>query len=63
VSDYQMAEGCRLVAESMKVLVELSTGAAVAAALTPEVQGMEGERVGVILCGGNVDLEDKMWIK
>ena len=58
MSDYQMAEGCRLVAERMKVLVELSSGAAVAAALTPEVQGMEGKKVGVILCGGNVDLDD-----
>ena len=36
---------------------------AVAAALTPEVQGMEGEKVGVILCGGNVDLDDNLWIK
>ena len=63
MSDQQMAEGCRLVAERMKVLVELSSGAAVAAALTPEVQGMEGEKVGVILCGGNVDLDDNLWIK
>ena len=47
----------------MKVLVELSSGAAVAAALTPEVQGMEGKKVGVILCGGNVDLDDNLWIK
>ena len=63
MSDQQMAEGCRMVAERMKVLVELSSGAAVAAALTPEVQGMEGKKVGVILCGGNVDLDDNLWIK
>jgi threonine dehydratase len=63
VTDQQMAEGCQLVAERMKVLVELSSGAAVAATLTQEVQEMEGERVGVILCGGNVDVREDLWLE
>ena len=63
MTDQQMAEGCKLVAERMKVLVELSSGAAVAATLTQEVQEMEGERVGVILCGGNVDVREDLWLE
>ena len=63
VSDQQMADGCRLVAERMKVLVELSSGAAVAAAFSEDVQRMEGVKVGVILCGGNVDVGEEVWLK
>lgn len=63
VTDQQMADGCRLVAERMKVLVELSSGAAVAAAFSEDVQRMEGVKVGVILCGGNVDVGEEVWLK
>ena len=63
MTDQEMAEGCRLVAERMKMLVELSSGAAVAAALTQKVQEMEGDKVGVILCGGNVDVMESFWLK
>ena len=63
MTDQEMAEGCRLVAERMKMLVELSSGAAVAAALTQKVKEMEGDKVGVILCGGNVDVMESFWLK
>jgi len=61
VTDRQMAEGCRLAAERMKVVVEAASGAAIAAALSEEVQGMAGKKVGVILCGGNVDTATLPW--
>lgn len=61
VTDAQMAAGCKLVAERMKVMVEAASGAAVAAALSDQVRAMPGERVGVILCGGNLDTETPPW--
>merc|ERR1719427_1151151 len=62
VNDPEMAEGCRLVAERMKVMVEAASGAAVAAAMSDQVKRMEGKKVGVILCGGNVDMNRLPWL-
>ena len=63
VTDQQMAEGCRLLAERMKVMVEAASGAAVAAAMSEQVRAMaEVTRVGVILCGGNVDTGTLPWL-
>ncbi len=56
VSDGQLVETLRFVLERMKVLVEPS-GAAGAAAVRHRKLELEGLRVGVILSGGNVDLE------
>ena len=61
VTDPDMAEGCRLAAERMKLVVEAASGAAIAAALSDKVKSMEGKRVGVILCGGNVDTDRLPW--
>jgi len=62
VTDKEMAEGCRLAAERMKVMVEAASGAAIAAAMSDQVKGMEGKKVGVILCGGNVDMNRLPWL-
>jgi len=62
VTDKEMAEGCRLAAERMKVMVEAASGAAIAAALSDEMKGMEGKKVGVILCGGNMDMTRLPWM-
>jgi len=61
VSDPEMAEGCRLVAERMKVMVEAASGAAVAAAFSEQVGEMPGSKIGLILCGGNVDTDKLPW--
>jgi len=61
VSDQEMAEGCRLIAERMKLVVEASSGASLAAALTAKVKEMPGKKVGIILCGGNLDLDKLPW--
>lgn len=61
VTDHQMAEGCRILAERMKVVVEAASGAAMAAALTEQVSSLPGSKVGIILCGGNLDMEALPW--
>jgi len=61
VTDKQMADGCKLVAQRMKLVVEAASGAALAAALSEEVGKMPGRKVGVILCGGNLDMDKLPW--
>ena len=62
VTDTEMADACQLAAERMKVMVEAASGAAIAAALSDSVKKMTGEKVGVILCGGNVDTNKLPWL-
>jgi len=64
VNDKEMAEGCRLAAERMKVMVEAASGAALAAALSDKMKDFapEGKKIGVILCGGNVDMKKLPWL-
>lgn len=59
VSDDQMTMGAKLAFERLKAAVELSGGAAIAAAMSPKFrEKFPGvKRVGVILCGGNVSLD------
>ncbi len=59
VSDAQLVEAMRFFAERMKMVVE-PTGclafAAACAAASGEVNSLKGQRVGVLISGGNVDL-------
>jgi len=60
VSEAQIVIAMRLLWERMKVIVEPSSAVALAAILKhPEI--FAGRRVGVILTGGNVDLEALPW--
>ena len=67
VTDDEMIEGMRLVAERMKLVIEASAGAVVAAALykLPEIlqKWPHIKNIGVILCGGNTDLNKLPWVK
>jgi len=60
ISDEEMERGMKIVAERMKLVIEASAGASVAAALfkTEEIIKIwpEVRRIGVILCGGNTEL-------
>ena len=48
--------------ERMKLVIEPSSGVPVAAALHPDFCALQGiDRVGVILCGGNIDLDALPW--
>lgn len=64
VTDKDMSNAMKLVAERMKIVIEAASGAAVAAALSEQIKNMEGvEKVGVILCGGNVDMDRLPWLE
>ncbi|CAN5351003.1 threo-3-hydroxy-L-aspartate ammonia-lyase [soil metagenome] len=55
VTDAQLVETMRFMAERLKMIVE-PTGCLAAAAVLQGVMDCKGQRVGVILSGGNVDL-------
>lgn len=63
VTDDQMIEGMKLSFERMKQVVEAASGAGVYAAvnLMNQVQPT-AHKVGVVLCGGNVDLDNLPWL-
>jgi len=56
VTDEEIVEAIALLLERHKLLVEGAGAAAAAAMLGGELRGMEGERVAVVLSGGNIDL-------
>ena len=56
VSDDQIIEALRLVWERMKIIIEPSCAVPLAA-LLKEKERFAGKRIGIILSGGNVDLE------
>ena len=60
VTDEEMKQAMKIVAERMKLVVEASAGASVAAALfkTEEILSKDPtvRKIGVILCGGNIEL-------
>lgn len=62
VDDPRIVASMRLVWERMKVLIEPSSAVPVAAVLSDEFRELDGlDRVGVVLSGGNVDLERLPW--
>jgi len=61
VSDKEMADGCKIIAERMKLVVEAASGAAIAAALSNQCEFMNCKKVGIILCGGNLDMDALPW--
>ncbi len=60
VSEAAIVSAMRHVWERMKIIIEPSSAVAVAAVLGAELD-VTGKRVGVILSGGNVDLERLPW--
>jgi len=62
VTDIEITVAMRLLWERAKLLVEPSAAVAFAAVLTDEFRSMPGlERVGIVLSGGNVDLDRLPW--
>ena len=63
VSDEEMKMATKLIAERMKLVVEYAAGAALAAVLYHQEQiiqilnQQDNYKIGIILCGGNIDLE------
>ena len=57
---------CVKVWERMKIVVEPGAACTVAAVMSPKFKdlvGPEVKRVGVVLCGGNMDLDTLPWIR
>ena len=66
VTEDEIISAMRLVCERMKLLIEPSAAVGVAAVLSDKFKGIPMQRlsnVGVILCGGNVDLDNLPWSK
>jgi threonine dehydratase len=63
VSDDQIIAAMRLVWERAKMLIEPSAAVPLAAVLSDEFKQLAGlERIGIILSGGNVDLDRLPWM-
>ena len=58
VSDDEMAAACHLLFRYMKIVAEPACGAATAAAIARCADELADKRVGVILCGSNIDIEN-----
>jgi threonine dehydratase/serine racemase len=64
VSDAEIVAAMRLLWERAKLLVEPSSAVALAAVLTDEFRAIGGlDRVGIVLSGGNVDLDHLPWVE
>ena len=62
VSEADIISAMRLVWERMKMIIEPSSAVAVAAVLSDGFKTLDGiDRVGLIVSGGNVDLDDLPW--
>lgn len=60
VSESEISEAMRLVWERLKIIIEPSSAVPVAAILANKVD-IKGKKAGIILSGGNVDLDDLPW--
>ena len=60
VTESEIAEAMHLVWERLKIIIEPSSAVPVAALLANKVD-VRGKKVGIILSGGNVDLDDLPW--
>ena len=61
VSEEAIVDAMRLVWERMKVIIEPSAAVPVAALLEERLQ-VQGQRVGIIVTGGNLDLGSIPWL-
>jgi threonine dehydratase len=55
VSDDQIREAMRLTFRAAKLVVEPAGAASLAALMYPLRQRLEGQRVGIVVCGANID--------
>ncbi|MYE82767.1 MAG: pyridoxal-phosphate dependent enzyme [Gammaproteobacteria bacterium] len=61
VSEGAIVRAMRLLWERMKIVVEPSGAVPLAALLDGAVEGLAGQRIGIVLSGGNVDLDRLPW--
>lgn len=63
VDDDAITRAMRLIYTRLKQVVEPSAAVSLACALSPEFAALPHRRVGLILCGGNVDLDRLPWME
>jgi threonine dehydratase len=64
VGEEEIVSAMRLIWERAKLVIEPSAAVAVAAVLTEEFRSLEGiQRVGIVLSGGNANLDELPWRK
>ncbi|KAK3084813.1 hypothetical protein FSP39_019483 [Pinctada imbricata] len=65
VSDEEMIKGMQFTFQRMKLVIEAASGAGVAAVMSEKMATMDPsiKNIGVILCGGNVDINNLPWYK
>jgi len=64
VTEEEIISAMRVVWERMKLLIEPSAAVGVAAVFSERFKALPGlQNVGVVLCGGNVDLDNLPWKK
>ncbi|RUS74099.1 hypothetical protein EGW08_018130 [Elysia chlorotica] len=63
VDEEDIVDGMKFAFERMKVVIEAAAGASVAAAFSDRLRAMDPTmtNIGVILCGGNVDINHLPW--
>ncbi|MDP2235901.1 MAG: pyridoxal-phosphate dependent enzyme [Bacteroidales bacterium] len=61
VNDQQIIEAMKLVWERMKIIIEPSSAVPVAVALSAREE-LKGKKIGIILSGGNIDLNKIPWL-
>lgn len=63
MEEEDIVQGMKFAFERMKVVIEAAAGASVAAAFSDKLRAMDPKMVniGVILCGGNVDINHLPW--
>jgi threonine dehydratase len=61
VSEAEIVSAMRTIWETMKIIVEPSAAVAYAPILAGKIPEIAGQRVGIILTGGNVDLDALPW--
>ncbi|ELU14464.1 hypothetical protein CAPTEDRAFT_133965 [Capitella teleta] len=62
-SDEEMVSAMKFIWQQMKIVVEVSSSAGLAAAVSSRMKEVmpELKKIGVILCGGNVDIDKLPW--
>lgn len=61
VSEEQIIEAMRFVWERMNIIIEASCAVPVAALFQNKIENAKGEKIGIIITGGNVDLDHLPW--
>ena len=58
VTDDQICAGLSLLQEEAKLAVEPAAGAVVAAAIWPLNKKLIGKKIGLVICGANIDAQN-----